>query len=94
MLWEPILRLISSERFGIDQIPETELSTHPRLVWWNSENAVHRAWAGYSAGSGNPQTLPPVRKSGSHACYSPQSSHSQFGSQYFGVPVVSSRFAG
>lgn len=83
-----------AERFGIDQIPETEVSTHARLVWLNSEKSLHRAWAGYSAGSGNPQRLPLVRESGSHACYSPQSSHSQFGSQYFGVPGVSCRFAG
>lgn len=83
-----------AERFGVDQIPETELSTYARLMWLNSENSLHRAWAGYSAGSGNPQRLPLVRESGSHACYSPQSSHSQFGSQYIGVPRVSCRFAG
>jgi len=83
-----------AERFGIDQLPETEVSTYTRLVWLNSEKSPHRAWAGYSAGSGNPQRLPLVRESGSHACYSPQSSHSQFGSQYFGVPGVSCRFAG
>ncbi len=53
------------------------------------ENSLHTAWAGYSAGSGNPQRLPLVRESGSHACYSPQFSHSQFGSQYFGLPRVS-----
>jgi|HubBroStandDraft_6_1064221.scaffolds.fasta_scaffold167301_2 hypothetical protein len=73
-------------RFGIDPIPETEMSTYARLVWLNSENSLHTAWAGYSAGSGNPQRLPLVRESGSHACYSPQFSHSQFGSQYFGLP--------
>ncbi len=76
-------------RFGIDPIPETEVSTYARLVWLNSENSLHTAWAGYSAGSGNPQRLPLVRESGSLACYSPQFSHSQFGSQYFGLPRVS-----
>ena len=83
-----------AERFGIDPIAETEVSTYARLVRLNSEKSQHKAWAGYSAGSGNPQRLPLVRESGSHACYSPQSSHSQFGSQYFGLPRVSCRFAG
>ena len=82
-----------AERFGIDQIAETEVSTYARLVWFNSEKSLHRAWAGYSAGSGNPQRLPLLRESGSHACYSPQLSHSQFGSQYFGLLRVSCRFA-
>jgi hypothetical protein len=38
-------------------------------------------WAGYLAGSGNPQRLPPSRESGWRACGSPQSRDSQLRSQ-------------
>lgn len=43
-----------------------------------------QVWAGYSAGSGNPQRLPPQRESGSRACCSPQTWYSQLRSQCLG----------
>jgi hypothetical protein len=47
-----------------------------------------RDWAGYSAGPGNPQRLPPSSESGSHACRSPRICYSQFESQCLAVRVV------